>query len=120
MSPPDMRRGRPETDAAPREDIDLDADSLTVQPGTDDAAEARAFLRHLAGRLGHSSPFARWRHFDRNRRRREHAELKQMFADERDSGQTEPPTEFANSLVLDYGFSVDQVEELLDVQRRAM
>jgi hypothetical protein len=28
----------------------------------------------------HSSPFCRWRHFDMNRRRREHAEFKSLLA----------------------------------------
>jgi hypothetical protein len=28
--------------------------------------------------MPHGSPFCRWRHFDKNRRRREHAELKRL------------------------------------------
>ena len=76
--------------------------------------------------LGHSSPFCRWRHFDKNRRRREHAELKRLL-DLSAYGQV--PSTFglgldelrrhANDLVQVYGWSVDEVLAVLDIEPAA-
>jgi hypothetical protein len=65
--------------------------------------------------LGHGSEFCRWRHFDKNRRRREHAQLKRIL--ERGGTPPDLPVEptrlFGNELVLVHGFSVDQARQVL-------
>ena len=71
----------------------------------------------------HGSPFCRWRHFDMNRRRREHAELKRRLENTR--SRTTPSTfgldddelrRHANTLVLEHGWSVAEVVQVLDVE----
>jgi hypothetical protein len=69
----------------------------------------------------HGSPFCRWRHFDCNRRRYEHAELKRLLSP---ASEAEPSTfglgadelrRHANHLVLEQGWSVAEVVQVLDV-----
>ena len=77
----------------------------------------------------HSSPFCRWRHFNMNRRRREHLEFKDLLA--RLEPQTcnalhSSPADFgltpdelrreANRLVRDYGWTIPEVCAVLDVE----
>jgi hypothetical protein len=71
--------------------------------------------------LGHGSPFCRWRHFDKNRRRREHAELRRLLA----TAVASSPSTFglepgelrrhANDLV-QHGWTVAEVLAVLDVE----
>jgi hypothetical protein len=62
------------------DEISAGGDSLeaTVAPAGDDAALRRRV----------DSPFRRWRLFDRNRRRREHTQLKLLVADSRPAPST--------------------------------
>lgn len=91
--------------------------------------EAREHLRAVAARAGHGSQFCRWRHFDCNRRRREHAEFKALLAEMHPAQAPGPQTfglepgalrDHANSLIRDYGWTVEEVLAVLDVQLRAM
>jgi hypothetical protein len=69
--------------------------------------------------LRHGSPFCRWRHFDMNRRRREQAQLKQPRARMHRSTFGLSDAELrrhANTLVLEHGWSVAEVVEVLDVE----
>jgi hypothetical protein len=72
--------------------------------------------------LGHSSPFCRWRHFDKNRRRREHAELKRLLSHAKVASPSTfelEPAELraeANRLVQVYGWTVAEVCAVLDVE----
>jgi hypothetical protein len=72
--------------------------------------------------MRHGSRFSRWRHFDCNRRRREHAELVRLCSP---ASEAEPSTfglgadelrRHANHLVLEQGWSVDEVCAALDVE----
>jgi hypothetical protein len=73
--------------------------------------------------LRHGSPFCRWRHFDMNRRRREH-EFRRRRLEKTGSGLS--PSTFglsdaelrrhANMLVLKHGWSVAEVVQVLDVE----
>jgi hypothetical protein len=74
----------------------------------------------------HASAFCRWRHFDKNRRRREHAEFKRLLATSQCINQL--PSTFglsqdelrkhANDLVLEHGWSTFEVEAVLDIRAK--
>ena len=93
-------------------------------PATDTTQPAATTLDQAVDEwTWHGSPFCRWRHFDMNRRRREHARFKQPRP------RTLPSTfglserelrSHANRLVLEHGWSVAEVLEVLDVEPAGM
>ena len=101
-SPPTRRRRGPQDPAT-------DTKNLNIESITDAGDE---WTRH-------GSPFCRWRHFDMNRRRREHAKFKQprprMLPSTFGLSEVEL-RRHANTLVLEHGWSVAEVVEVLDVE----
>jgi hypothetical protein len=77
---------------------------------------------------GRCSPFTYWRHFNKNRRRREHTQLKQLL---NKGSAAEPllPSTFglepdelrrhANDLVVRHGWTVAEVTAVLDIEPAA-
>jgi hypothetical protein len=107
-SPPDAESRRPHRDTGRQQTRQsLDA---KIQQVTDN--ERR-----------HGTRFRHWRRFDCNRRRREHDELKRLLDH---SKWNDLPSTFglgadelrrhANRLVLEQGWSVDEVAQVLDVE----
>jgi hypothetical protein len=72
--------------------------------------------------LGHGSPFCRWRHFDKHRRRREHAELKRLcdaithFTPSTFGLEPDELRRHANTLVLEHDWTVAEVCAVLDIE----
>jgi hypothetical protein len=82
-------------------------------PETTSPTKSGSSLAPLDDRLGHGSPFCRWSHIHKHRRRREHAELKRLLSVETGCTPVEPTRLFANELVVKHGFPVDQAREVL-------